>query len=84
MYQSEIDNLKRMLPERSFEFVASLILFCDCFIVYGEMDEPVRDELDVFDSSKLQSRDGRQLLKRRKCQYVVETRVLCVTHGDFI
>ena len=51
MYQSEIDNLKRMFPERLFEFVASLILFCDCFIVYGEMDKPIRDELDVFDSS---------------------------------
>ena len=30
------------------------------------MDEPIRDELDVFDSSELQSRDERQLLKRRK------------------
>ena len=66
MYQSEIDNLKCMFPERSFEFVASLILFCDCFIVYGEMDEPIRDELDVFYSSELQSRDERQLLRRRK------------------
>ena len=33
MYQSEIDNLKRMFPERSSEFVESLILFCDWFIV---------------------------------------------------
>ena len=34
--------------------------------MYGEMDEPIRDELDVFDSSELQSRDERQLLKRGK------------------
>ena len=30
------------------------------------MVEPVRDELDVFDLSELQSRDEGQLLKKRK------------------
>ena len=33
MHQSEIDNLKPMFPEKSSEFVESLILFCDWFIV---------------------------------------------------
>ena len=58
MHQSEIDNLKRMCPERSSEFVASLILFRDWFILQGGMDEPIKDELDVFDPSELQNLDG--------------------------
>ena len=33
MHKSEIDNLKRKFPERSTEFLVSLILFCDWFIV---------------------------------------------------
>ena len=57
MHQSEINNLKRTFPKRSSEFVASLIYFCDWFILWGEMDEPIRDELDVFDPSELQSWD---------------------------
>ena len=81
MHQSEIyiDNLRRMCPERSSEFVATLISFCGWFIVYGEMDEPVRDELDVFDPSELQSRDEGQLLKKRKVSICcLNTRLVCV------
>ena len=33
MHQTEIDNLKDLFPERSSEFVASVILFSDWFIV---------------------------------------------------
>ena len=33
MHQSEIDNLKGVFPERSSEFVTSVILFSDWFIV---------------------------------------------------
>ena len=33
MHQSEIDNLKDLFPESSSEFVASVILFSDRFIV---------------------------------------------------
>ena len=58
MHQSEIDNLKRMCPERSSEFVDSVILFSDWFIVQGGMDEPIRNELDVFDPSELQNWDS--------------------------
>ena len=33
MHQSEIGSLKGMFPERSSEFVASVTLFSDWFIV---------------------------------------------------
>ena len=33
MHQTEIDNLKDLFPERSSEFVASVIIFSDWFIV---------------------------------------------------
>ena len=53
MPQSEIDNLKGMFPERLSEFPDSLTLFSHCFIVQGEIDEPIRQELDVFNWSDL-------------------------------
>ena len=55
--QSGIDNLNGMFPERSSEFAAPVILFSDWFTIYRKIDEPVSEELDVFDPSDLESCD---------------------------
>ena len=52
MHRSEIDSLKGIFPGRSSQFAASEILFSDWLI-----DEPISEELDIFDPSDLKSLD---------------------------
>ena len=52
MHRSEIDSLKGIFPGRSSQFAASEILFSDWLI-----DEPISEELDIFDPSDLKSFD---------------------------
>ena len=66
MYQSEIDNLKCMFPERSFNLLLLWSYFVIVLLCMAKWMNHLGTSWTFFDSSGLQSRDERQLLKRRK------------------